>query len=132
LPVVDVAEDLLMIGRTMSHYRRDTIMSYESMKPYGMALLDYFNGNTDAVLLLERDDGFVQEEPVSIFFRKPPDFFRHEHTALSLCYGNILDIGSGTGVHSIVLQDRGFNVTAIDISPEAVEVMSKSGVREPH
>lgn len=107
-------------------------MSYESMKPYGMALLDYFNGNSDAVLSYERDDGFVEQGPVSIFFRKPADFFPHEQKALDLCRGHILDIGAGAGIHSLALQERGLSVTAVDISPEAVEVMSGSGVKDAH
>ena len=105
-------------------------MSYESMKPFGMALLDYANGKNDAAFFFERDDGFVEEQPVSVYFRKPSDFFQHEHTALDLCNGHILDIGAGAGIHSLYLQDKGFDVTAIDILPEAVEVMSKSGVKD--
>ena len=106
-------------------------MSRESMRPYGAALLDYFNGDRGAALSYERDDGSVWEEPVSVFFRPPAEFFRLEHTALGLCRGDTLDIGAGAGVHSLVLQERGMDVTAIDISPEAVAVMSKSGVVNP-
>jgi len=107
-------------------------MSYETMKPFGLALLDFSKGDNDAVILLERDDGFIEKQPVSIFFRKPSDLFQLEHTALSLCFGHILDIGAGAGVHSLVLQGKGLNVTAIDILPEAVEVMSKSGVMDSY
>jgi hypothetical protein len=107
-------------------------MTNESMKPYGLALLDYNNGNTDTVLLYERDDGFVEQGPVSIFFRKPSEFFKHEHKALDLCYGHILDIGAGAGIHSLALQNKGLKVTAIDISHEAVGIMSGSGVIDVH
>lgn len=107
-------------------------MTNASMKPYGLALLDYFNGNTDAVLLYQRDDGFVEQGPVSIFFRKPSEFFKHEHKALDLCYGHVLDIGAGAGIHSLALQNRDLKVTAIDISPEAVNIMSGSGVKDVH
>jgi cyclopropane fatty-acyl-phospholipid synthase-like methyltransferase len=41
----------------------------------------------------------------------------------------VLDVGAGTGCHSLVLQEQGFQVTAIDISRHAVEVMQASGVR---
>jgi hypothetical protein len=50
-------------------------MSHEAMKPYGIALLDYYyNGDNDAGILYERDDGFIEQGPVSFFFRKPSDF----------------------------------------------------------
>ena len=98
------------------------------MKPNGLALLDYIQGNTSETIILERDDGYAEPMPVSVYFRKPEDFYPHEHKALELCHGRILDIGAGTGVHSLVLQERGFSVTAIDISYEAVDVMKHFGV----
>jgi cyclopropane fatty-acyl-phospholipid synthase-like methyltransferase len=48
--------------------------------------------------------------------------------ALGRCRGRVLDIGAGTGLHSVVLQSRGLMVTAIDISPQAVGIMSERGV----
>ena len=44
----------------------------------------------------------------------------------------MLDVGAGTGLHSLVLQQNGLWVTAIDISPEAVEIMAHRGVRDVH
>ena len=100
------------------------------MEPHGLALLDYIHGSTSETINLERDDGYSEEMPINIYFRKPSDFYPHEHTALDLCFGKILDIGAGTGIHSLVLQERGFKVTAIDISPEAVKVMEHLGVKD--
>lgn len=50
--------------------------------------------------------------------------------AIELCKGSILDIGAGAGCHSLALQDRGMSVLAIDISPHAINVMTKRGVKE--
>ncbi len=66
----------------------------------------------------------------SIFFRKPADFSPLEQKAMTLCRGYVLDIGAGAGCHSLVLQDRGMRVLAIDFSPHAIEIMSKRGVKE--
>ena len=35
----------------------------------------------------------------------------------------MLDVGAGTGIHSLYLQKNGFEVCAKDISPEAVSIM---------
>lgn len=42
--------------------------------------------------------------------------------------GRVLDIGGGTGIHSISLQDRGFEVVLIDPVPEHVTAAAASGI----
>ena len=64
------------------------------------------------------------------FFREPAEFTALEQTALDLCRGRILDIGAGTGCHSLALQAQGFSVCALDVSPQAVDIMSQRGVKE--
>jgi 2-polyprenyl-3-methyl-5-hydroxy-6-metoxy-1,4-benzoquinol methylase len=49
---------------------------------------------------------------------------------LELCRGRVLDVGAGTGVHTLYLQDRGFDVCAIDVLPDAVEIMRRRGTRD--
>lgn len=104
-------------------------MDPESMKPFGMALLDYFNGDISSKVIAYRDDGYKDELKIDSFLREPLDFLPLENIALDLCYGRILDIGAGAGPHSIFLQNKGLIVCAIDISPEACEVMKKRGVK---
>ena len=53
-----------------------------------------------------------------------------EQTALKKCNGKILDIGAAAGCHSIILQKKGFNVTAIEKSGKAVEVLKKRGIQK--
>ena len=105
-------------------------MLADAMNPFGKALLDYHSGETSAEIILERDDGFQQGLPMSIFFRTPDEFIPIERRALDLCRGRVLDIGAGSGLHALALQERGLDVTAMDISPEAVEVMTKNGVKD--
>jgi len=103
-------------------------MDPKALEPHGMALWDYFEGRSDAELIVRRDDGREGRLPVSHFFREPAAFTRLEQVALDRCLAPILDVGAGTGLHSLVLQQRGLAVTAIDISPQAVEILSRRGV----
>ncbi|MFH0990101.1 MAG: methyltransferase domain-containing protein [bacterium] len=103
-------------------------MATHSMNPYGLALLDYFHGDVAACLDVLRDDGLEFKLPVSTFFKDPEQFTLIEKTALALCSGNVLDIGAGAGSHSLYLQHAGVNLRALEISPEAVEVMKQRGV----
>ena len=94
-------------------------MDPKAMAPEGLAILAYLEGDRDAELVIHRDDGMDDSMPVGFFFRQPPDFDPVEKEAVDRCKGHVLDVGAGTGPHSLVLQERGLSVTAIDIIPEA-------------
>jgi len=98
--------------------------------PHGMALLDYFHGDTSAKIVVHGDDGETEVVPISVFFRGPAEFSALEEAALDLCRGRVLDAGAGAGCHALALQERDLAVCAIDIAPEAVEVMRMRGVRD--
>jgi SAM-dependent methyltransferase len=102
----------------------------DAMRPFGLALRAYAGGAADVTLLTRRDDGLEAPIPVSHFFRSPESFTPLERTALEACRGRILDIGAGSGLHTLALQERGLAVTAIDVLPEAVDVMRARGVRD--
>ncbi len=105
-------------------------MDSAAMEPYGQSLLDFYNGDSSAKVVVHRDDGFTDDLPATVFFRKPSDFSPLERTAMELCRGYVLDVGAGAGCHSLALQNRGIRVLAIDVSPRAIETMSKRGVKE--
>ena len=97
------------------------------MKPYGLALLDYHRGNLDATLAIYRDDGWRDELSIKTFFRRAEEY-ELERIALELCRGHVLDVGAGTGLHSLFLQDKVLSVCAMDVLPEAVQIMRDRGV----
>ena len=107
-------------------------MNPKAMEPFGMALLAYFEGDTTAELIIRRDDGEERPLPVSLFFRDPSEFTPIDNAAMDHCIGHVLDVGAGTGLHGLVLQRKGLPVTAIDISPHAVNIMKQRGLMDVH
>ena len=105
-------------------------MDPKVMDPFGMALIAYFEGDLNAEMIIRRDDGREIPLPVAFFFRDPAEFTPLENAALAHCAGHVLDVGAGTGLHSLVLQQRGLTVTAIDISPHAVNIMRQRGLAD--
>lgn len=95
---------------------------------YGKALLSYIENPQNQKLLVHSDIAETDTYPISWFFRSITEFPDLENHALDLCKGAILDIGAGTGIHSLELQRRNLDITAIDISPGAVKVIQKQGV----
>jgi methylase of polypeptide subunit release factors len=100
------------------------------MEPYGQSLHDFLSGDISAKVVVHRDDGYTGDMPASVFFRKPADLSPLEQTAINLCRGDVLDVGAGAGCHSLALQELGLRVLAIDVSPQAVEIMAKRGVKD--
>lgn len=94
----------------------------------GAAISDYFKNGTAGRLRVFSSMFDEDEIPVAHLFREEDEMNEIEITALNTSKGRVLDVGAGTGCHSLALQDRGLDVTAIDVSPLSVEVMQKSGV----
>jgi len=95
---------------------------------FGQALLDYQNGNYTEDILTETNISDEDSLPLPYLFRNFNEMPKLEQKALSLCNGSVLDVGCGSGSHSLYLQKKGFNIKAIDISFGAIEVSKKRGV----
>ena len=102
----------------------------KALSPFGKALLDYWNGDKTSELMHEFKDGRKYKLPISVFFRSPENFFPIEMAAMARCKGRILHVGAGTGRHALQLQENGFELTAIDICPEAVDIMKERGIKD--
>jgi SAM-dependent methyltransferase len=95
----------------------------------GRALSDYYKGDTNAGIIIHSPDFDPDEQPVSYYFRGLADMPTLEKDALELSHGKVLDIGAAVGSHCLVLQDRGFEVTGIELSSEACDIMKIRGVK---
>lgn len=93
--------------------------------PHGAALLDCFRGDTSATLICHQDGG-RDDVPAAFWLRQALDPL--EALALDLCRGRVLDVGAGAGLHSLELQRRRIEVTAIDVASECVTIMRERGV----
>jgi SAM-dependent methyltransferase len=99
---------------------------------YGELLLAALEEDPRAVEIVERDDGFISASAFSTslylapFRRWPPPHRR----AMRFVRGRTLDVGCGAGRVCLHLQERGEEVVGIDVSPGAVEVCRRRGVRD--
>ena len=96
----------------------------------GRAIADYWkNKKTDRLRVFS--PMFEEDEiPLTTLFRTYENMPEIERKALDIATGRTLDVGAASGCHSLVLQKKGIDVTAIDISPLAVETMKNRGVQK--
>jgi SAM-dependent methyltransferase len=80
--------------------------------------------------IIERDDGLINGAPADHYLAEPAEWQPHDHRALRLVRGAVLDIGAGAGRTAIELQRRGMAVTGLDTSAGAIEVARRRGLRD--
>ena len=98
--------------------------------PFGAALRAFLDGNADAALTVHAQ-GFDDETWLAeIFFNDYQNLRWYERRALSIARGRILDVGAGAGSHSLILQKKGFDVEALEISTLAADVIKDRGVKK--
>ena len=100
------------------------------MDPMGRAIADYHKTGTADKLRVFSPMFEEDEIPLTTLFRKYKAMPEIERKALGMATGKTLDSGAGSGCHSLVLQERGIDVAAIDISPLSVETMKERGVKK--
>lgn len=101
----------------------------ESQDPMGSAIYDYWKHGKADVLRVFSPMFEEDELPVQTLFRSFEEMPVIEQTALQMASGRTLDVGAGSGCHSLVLQEKGVDVTALDISPLSVKTMQERGVK---
>ena len=99
------------------------------MDIFGKALLDYQKGNY--IEDIKTFSSLNEEDtiPLPYLFRNYGEMPEIEQKALQLCRGSVLDIGCGTGSHSLYLQEKELQVTALDSSKGAIETCKQRGVK---
>lgn len=102
----------------------------DNQDAYGHLVYDYLYGKENCEIV-ERDDGYIDTSiGLRAYFSECENWSAHQREAMRHVRGRILDIGCGAGRHSLYLQDKGFEVVGIDISPLAVEVCKLRGMKD--
>jgi SAM-dependent methyltransferase len=100
---------------------------------FGKAILDFQTQNSPEDLITETSISEADEMSVAYLFRFYEEMPAMEQTALQLSKGKVLDVGCGAGSHSLYLQnEKLLDVTAIDISPNAIEACRLRGVKQAY
>lgn len=106
----------------------NTLILPENKDPMGTAIYDFFKYGKAARLRVFSSQFDEDEIPVATLFRSYNEMPPIEQTALRLSTGKILDVGAGSGCHTLALREMGKDATAIDISPLSVKVMKEQGL----
>lgn len=96
--------------------------------PFGSAIQDYLEKGKATDIIVNSNYTEGESIPVNYLFRTIEEMPEIEKMALKRCKGKILDIGAAAGCHSMVLQKKGYNVTALEKSEKAAEAMQKRGL----
>ncbi|MGV0754211.1 class I SAM-dependent methyltransferase [Empedobacter brevis] len=96
---------------------------------FGQAILDYQTNNSPEDLYTETSISELDVMPINYLFRDYDEMPLLEQKALDLTKGKTLDVGCGAGSHSLYLQGKEVEVSAIDISPKAIEACRLRGLK---
>ena len=97
---------------------------------FGHVLMDYMEEGQE-FNAVERDDGYIAPSlNPELYFAPFARWEVRQQQAMGFVRGRVLDVGAGAGRHTLYLQEQGHEVVAIDVSPLAVDVCRKRGVKD--
>ena len=103
-------------------------MSVQIDDPMGRAVYDFYFNSINQPIVVHSEDFDDDTIDTGYLFRTYKQMPALEKKALTLCKGTVLDVGACAGVHSVYLQEKGFEVTALETSPLCCDVMKKRNI----
>ncbi len=97
---------------------------------FGKALYDYHFDRQPQDMITYTNITEEEVLPVKYLFRQYKEMPETEKIALKIAMGKVLDVGAGSGTHSIYLQNKGLDVTALDYSPHATKVLKDRKIKK--
>ena len=94
----------------------------------GAAIANYFKKNDNTPIRVFINKSEEPEMYPSVFFRSYRGMLKYEKIALKRTTGKVLDLGCGAGCHALYLQNKGFDVTAVEVSEKSAHVAEAQGV----
>lgn len=96
---------------------------------FGKALWDYYHNDYTSDIIVHSSIAEDDLLPIPYLFRSFNEMPEMEQKALKLTKGKTLDIGCCAGSHGLYLQEKGIEVTGLDISEGAVLLSRKRGLK---
>lgn len=97
--------------------------------PMGRAVYDFHFNSINQPIVVHSDDFDDDTIDTEYLFRNYKKMPALEKKAMSLCKGKVLDVGACAGAHSVYLQEKGFDVTALETSALCCEVLKNRNIR---
>ncbi|HZL10794.1 MAG TPA: class I SAM-dependent methyltransferase [Prolixibacteraceae bacterium] len=97
--------------------------------PIGQAVYNYHFNFIDQPIIVRSDDFDDDTIETAYLFRTYKQMPTIEKKAMALCSGTILDVGACAGAHSVYLQEKGYEVTALETSALCCEVLKSRNLR---
>ena len=104
-------------------------MTLQFDDPIGRAVYDYHFNSINQPIIVHSDDFDDDTINTEYLFRAYKQMPALEKKAMSLCKGTVLDIGACAGPHAVYLQEKGFDVTALETSALCCKVLKDRNLR---